>query len=374
MNYNTDRFLVNDLIKLHKLKLLLKANIVAPIYSTFNEAEALVNKLMPHPVNPLGKILPIFAEKKSTSFLVYYFLAQYKLAYLKASANFYKFSSSKYRTLDYRYKNPKLTEFVYTLDPEYRLSKGFLKAKLPLNYSVASFYANSHTFRLVFKKCKYKRLKHWKKYYGFMLKKLVAKQYSFFSFVSSFERAFHSYLFTLLNWPLFFYNGGLPALQPFGDWSIFGVQNAFFYPQCKLRNLLQYNGLFVNFKSLEPLSDQSVYEEYTKKFLTPYIITDYGFFYPFSKKETKVLGVSKPLNEYQYGRMTYYAFLARVMFKKKYTRPVFYHTSLSDRAFPGSSMLIESMYKQATKFLFANNPYYYEQDIFEFLKNNKKCT
>src|SRR6185437_14097376 len=300
MTFPANRFLPGDLIKLYKLKLLVKLNINTPGYLAFNEAETLVNKLIPYPTNPLGKMLPIFAEKKNTTLLVYYFLSQYKLTYLKTSTNFYKFSSAKYRTLDYRYKNPKLTEFIYTLDPEYKLSKGFLKAKLPLNYSVASFYANSHAFRFIFKKCKYKRLKHWKKYYGFMLKNLVAKQYSFFSFVSSFERAFHSHLLGLFSWPLFFFNNKLSFLQPLSDWSVFGVFNTFFYPQCKLRNLLQYNGMFVNFKSLEPVNDQSVYEEYTKKFLTPFIITDYGFFYPFSKKETKVLGVSKPLNEYQY--------------------------------------------------------------------------
>lgn len=326
------------LCDIFKLKLLINKSNPLDFYPDFSYAQNLYaqdQNLFPK-LTTDQTFSTLFMSDSLISKLLYYFISSYKLRYLQSNAEISRYSSLKLYSLDFRFDEPMLAEFLFLHDPEHTITKSTEKVKAPFNFFVNTFYANSQVFRSLFKRCRQKRLKHWQKFYGFLLTKSKAKHYSYMAYTSSFEFFLQKLFSTLLSTPFLNLERTYLHRTCFFNLDLFAFFNVFFSPDSALRHLLQFNGLVAVTTTPESINQNSFFDDFDNVFITPTFLTDYGFYYPFSLHETMAQGIEKPLDEKKIGSVTKYALYSRHMLRKKYVVPKTLTTDVSNRIFPNN--------------------------------------
>ena len=113
------------------------------------------------------------------------FLADCKKKVFAFNFNLSRFTTVKYRIVDHRYRQARLTEFSFNLDSNTVRTAGLEKTKLSVSLFVNAFNFEKHVLPVFLRTHGSLKLKPWQKTYSLLLRKFSVKQFELNSLIFS---------------------------------------------------------------------------------------------------------------------------------------------------------------------------------------------
>jgi len=256
---------------------------------------------------------------KALALFLYHHLSLFKLKQFKTIVNLSRFTTLNHRITDYRFRAPKLMEFEFSVEGIPSFLNLATQAKLTVDFFINPVDFSSFFYTNFYKRFYNEELEPYEKKIPVAFRKTWAKRFSFnfyktythesiglFIFFSMMYFNLFQYLIFKLEAPFF-----TPFFFPFFDVApYYCMVGAFLFAHKNLNLLKQFlvnapgkTGL-LTFKDLRDLrTDTSKYD----------FVRHFGYYYPYTSKETYTPGASKRISPWHLGKLTYFFFLTKKM-------------------------------------------------------------
>jgi hypothetical protein len=266
------------------------------------------------------------------------FLSDCKQKVFAYNFNLSRFTTVKYRIVDRRYRQARLTEFSFNLDSNVVKTAGLEKTKLSVSLFINAFNFEKHVLPVFLRTHGSLKLKPWQRTYSLLLRKFSVKQFELNSLIFSKNNLLLFNLFICHCLAIAQKNNLLQKFQVIGSRLRVSCYPGFINFKRKFQKLWAggETGLIV-FKNPR-VSLLTLEEGKELNAARKWPVRHYGEYYPFSKKEIELSGANKLISDKQKGKATYFILETNRMLKRKTKTVILSLPKKANRIFPATPL------------------------------------